>query len=290
MQTDDLIASCWTTAGDAAPLRGAELSPHSLIERAGAASDAGFRGFGLLYADLVAAREQHGYREMRSIFEDHGLVHIELEFLGDWWTSGPRRAASDAVRRELLDAAEALGARHIKVGPDLGREPWDPDHWTSEFAQLAEDAEEAGTKVALEFLPMANLANLRDGLRVVQGADHPAGGLAIDIWHVERSGTPRSELAQVPLRYVTAVELDDAAPQPVESLWEDTIDKRRLCGDGAFDLQGFISTMRDIGWTGPWGVEILSEEHRRRPISEAVADAYRTATHQLALATARQRA
>ena len=35
-------------------------------------------------------------------------------------------------------------------------------------------------------------------------------------------------------------------------------------------------TLRRIGFAGPWGVEIISDAHRREPLREALADAYRT--------------
>ncbi|HZN72098.1 MAG TPA: sugar phosphate isomerase/epimerase, partial [Micromonosporaceae bacterium] len=59
---------------------------------------------------------------------------------------------------------------------------------------------------------------------------------------------------------------------------EDTRDRRRLCGHGSFDLHGFVTALRRAGWTGPWGVEILSADLRRLPVREAVAAAYSTAT------------
>ena len=55
MPDQDLLATCWTTAGDAAPLRGDERSPLPLRERVEAAAAAGFRGIGLLHIDLVVA-------------------------------------------------------------------------------------------------------------------------------------------------------------------------------------------------------------------------------------------
>ena len=53
----DLLATCWSRAGDAASDRADLRSPLSLRERVEAASAAGFRGFGLLSADLRAAEE-----------------------------------------------------------------------------------------------------------------------------------------------------------------------------------------------------------------------------------------
>jgi len=125
MRDEPLLATCWTSAGDAAPLRGNERSPFPLRDRIEAVAQAGFRGFGLIHADLLVAEQQYGLAGIRSVLHDNGLTHIELELLTDWWASGPARQRSDAVRRTLLTAAEALGAHHIKVAPDVSDGPWD---------------------------------------------------------------------------------------------------------------------------------------------------------------------
>ncbi|MGW2964056.1 sugar phosphate isomerase/epimerase family protein [Streptomyces sp. NPDC001220] len=277
MTAEDLLATCWTTAGDAAPGRGDQRSPLSLRERVEAAAAAGFRGFGLLYADLVAAEEQYGLAGVRALFADNGLDHIELELLTDWWADGPRRTASDAVRRDLLRAAEALGAHHLKIGPDVEDGPWDFDVWAEEFATLAAQADGAGARLAIEFLPWSNLRTVHDGLRLVEAAGHPAGGLIVDVWHTERAHTPPAELAEVPGSRIVGVELNDADALVVGTLFEDTVRRRRLCGEGSFDLRGIITALRATGWSGPWGVEILSDAHRALPVHEAAQAAYRTA-------------
>jgi sugar phosphate isomerase/epimerase len=283
LSREDLLATCWTTAGDAAPLRGDEQSPIPLRERVEAAATAGFRGFGLVYADLLVAERDYGMAGIRSMLRDNGLVHLELELLTDWWADGPRRQRSDTVRSKLLSAAEALGARHIKVGPDVADQPWDHDRWVTEFAGLAEDAHRAGTRVGLEFLPWSNIKTVHDGLRLVRDAGHDAGGLIIDVWHTERARTPPAELATVPLRSIVGVELCDADAVQVGTLFEDTANRRRLCGQGSFDLRGCIRALRAAGWTGPWRVEILSEDFRLLPVREAAPAASTTAAAQLEL-------
>ncbi|PTM99728.1 sugar phosphate isomerase/epimerase family protein [Streptomyces sp. VMFN-G11Ma] len=277
MTTDDLLATCWTTAGDATPGSKDERSPLSLRERAEAASAAGFTGFGLLYPDLVEAERAYGLAGIRSIFEDNGLRHVELEFITDWWNGEPRHTGSHAARRYVLKAAETLGARHIKVGPDVEDRPWDLDVWAKEFAALAAQADGVGARLGVEFLPWANLRTVYDGLRLVEAAGHPAGGLIIDVWHTERAGTAPAELAEVPGSRIVGVELDDADAQVVGTLFEDTVRRRRLCGEGSFDLPRIITALRATGWSGPWGVEILSDEHRALPVREAAEAAYRTA-------------
>jgi sugar phosphate isomerase/epimerase len=273
---DELLATCWTTAGDAAPSREDWRSPVPLRERIEAAAAVGFTGFGVLAVDLAVAEREHGLPGIRAMLADNGIVHLELEGLPDWWSRGPERVRSDELRRFLLTAAEALGARHLKVTPDTSGVPWEPADWAAEFAALAAQAADAGARLGIEFLPWSNIRTVHDGLRLVEEAGHPAGGIVIDVWHVERAGTPAAELAALPLPRIVGVELNDADGEVVGTLFEDTVDRRRYCGEGSFDLAGIITALRAAGWSGPWGVEILSTEHRRLDVRQAAAHAATT--------------
>jgi sugar phosphate isomerase/epimerase len=76
---------------------------------------------------------------------------------------------------------------------------------------------------------------------------------------------------------IFAVELDDAAPDVVGTLFEDTVDNRLFCGEGCFDLTGLVAVLRDLGFDGPWGVEILSTSYRKLPVADALRLAAETA-------------
>lgn len=275
-----LLATCWLTAGDAAPKRGDERSEFALRDRIEAAGAAGFSGFGLAHPDLGPAVDRYGMRGIQAMLEDNGLTYLELEFIGDWWSDGAARARSDAVRRDLLLAASELGAHHIKIGVDMADGPWSFDHWVAEFAALAEEARQAGTLVALEPMPFANIKTVEEALRLVEAADHDAGGLMVDIWHVARANTPFERLASLPPDRIFGVELLDAASTPVGSLWEDTITNRRFCGEGSLDIPTFITSLERAGWSGPWGVEIVSDDLRAMSLDDAVQTAHRTTRRQ----------
>jgi sugar phosphate isomerase/epimerase len=268
-----LLATCWSSAGDAASDRLDLRSPLNLRERIEAASAAGFRGFGLLSADLPAAEQEYGLSGIRAMLDDNGMADLELEGIPYRWDDGPRREESDRIRHDLLRSAEVLGARHIKVTPDGDDAPWDREHWAAKFAELATQAQNAGTRLGIEFFPWSNIKTLHDGLQLVEDAGHAAAGVVIDAWHIERAHTPVAELASVPLDRIIGVELNDADSQVVGTLYEDTVHRRRYCGEGVFDLTGMIKALHTAGWEGPWGVEILSVEHRSLPVEEALSRA-----------------
>lgn len=280
----ELLATCWTHAGDAVPVPGRHLSPLDLRFRAEAVAAAGFTGIGFTIDDIEAAQATYGLPQVKRICEDLGLVHLEVELLENWWTTGIRRRESDQTRRSLLAAAEVLGARQIKIGPDVevvdGAVPplVDVAHWAAGLHELATQAAEAGTRVALEPLPFSNITDFRSAAELVAAAGHPAAGLVVDIWHLERGPSTLADLAQVPGDTVFAVELNDAPAPQSPDLFRDTIDHRVLCGEGTFNVTGFVQTLQQIGFAGPWGVEIISEAHRRRSLPEALADAHQTTT------------
>ena len=278
----ELLATCWTHAGDAMPVAGRHLSPLDLRARAEAVAAAGFTGIGFTINDLEAAKATYSLPQVKRICDDLGLIHLEVELLEHWWTTGSRRRESDQTRRSLLTAAEVLGARQIKIGPDVevvdGTVPplTDVDHWATELHQLAVQAAEVGTRVALEPLPFSNIVDFRVAADLVAAADHPAAGLVVDIWHLERGPSTLADLAGIPGDKVFIVELNDApAPQSTD-LFHDTIHHRVLCGSGTFDVKTFIETLQRLAFPGPWGVEIISADHRRRSLQEALVCAHRT--------------
>jgi len=75
---------------------------------------------------------------------------------------------------------------------------------------------------------------------------------------VLRAGTSLDELSAVlSAEYIFGVELNYAATEVVGTLFEDTAERRLLCGAGSFDLHGLVALLQDTGFDGPWGVEIL---------------------------------
>jgi sugar phosphate isomerase/epimerase len=93
---------------------------------------------------------------------------------------------------------------------------------------------------------------------------------------VAKLGIPYEEVSRVPLKHIVGVEINDGTFTAPWSLHEDTINHRRFCGEGEFDVKGFVAAMEKTGYAGPWGIEGLSEELRPRPLEETVTRAYET--------------
>lgn len=264
-----LVASYFTLAGNVQPFDASTVSPVPFARRAEAAARAGYRGIGLGAEDVVHLLATLGAVEIRRILAANGLAFLELEVLVDWYATGERRARSDALRARLLAAAEELGAVHLKVGGDLSGQEWPMDRVIADFAQLCDDARQVGIGICIELFPGSSIADIATGRAIVAGAGRRNGGLLLDIWHMIRGGIAFAEIAALDPAHILHIEFDDADAVQVGTVLEDTIDRRRLCGEGQFPLPAFLDAVAATGYRGAWGIEILSTEHRARDVESA---------------------
>jgi sugar phosphate isomerase/epimerase len=265
----DFVATYWTLAGEVLPASGYEASPFDFRARVEAAAAAGYKGMGFVHDDLEAVRTAIGYAEMRRIFAANDIADIEIELIGDWFADGERRAKSDAVRRNLLAAGAALGARRLKICGDAAGSTWPKQVLIDSFADLCADFDKLGMKVGIEIMPWTNFSTIANTMEIVKPAGTPNGGLFLDIWHMERGGVDLKEIGDLEERYIIAIEINDAKADYEGGLFEDTINNRLLPGEGDFDITTFLAELRRAGYSGPCGVEILSNRHRRLPLPQA---------------------
>jgi len=126
------------------------------------------------------------------------------------------------------------------------------------FAALCKEAEEYGATIGFEFMPSAMIDNLQDSIALVETAGAKNGGLVLDIVHVENLGITPEEIRKIPLQYLVSLELNDGA-LPGSPLY-DPSRVRRFCGEGDFNIRGLIECVQQMGYTGPWAVEVFSQE------------------------------
>lgn len=273
-QNVDLIAAYWTVAGDVYPTAPSEVSPFSFQHRVEAVAQAGYKGLGLVYADLMATVDKVGYKEMRRILDENCIKYFEIEILENWYKTGEFRRASDKVRREMLEVAAEVGVNTIKLGSSISDEPLNIELMTENFAEIADQAQQTDTAIMIEFMPFSQLSTLTPALEIATGANRKNAGILLDIWHMARANIDFNEIRKIPAHLIKGIELDDADRYPLTSLFLDTIHKRQLPGDGTLDLPKFIQAVQTTGYNGPWGVEVISETLRKKPLEQMANESF----------------
>ncbi|MGO9863234.1 MAG: sugar phosphate isomerase/epimerase family protein [Terriglobales bacterium] len=283
-QHPELTVAYWTIAG-AFPGAEREYSPFDFKDRVEAAARAGFTGMGIWHADLEHILERRTLQEMKQILDDNGMRHLEVEFLTDWFVEGEPKKQSDVRKKNLLEAAEALHAKQIKVG-DFYRRKCPMPRLIDAFAALCAEAAEHGSRIAFEPMAVSMVNTLQDSLAMVEGAAAKNGGIVLDLWHVLNLGISYEEVGRIPVQYVFGAEVNDGnfndgnfndgALKTRANAHRELIVNRKFCGEGEFDIRSFIEAVERTGYIGPWGVEIFSEDLLTLPLEELTTRAFNT--------------
>lgn len=262
-----LIAAYNTISGVLGPVP----ARHGFGERVAAAAAAGFAGIGLAIEDYLALRAA-GWTEDRllSTLEAHRIEIPEIEFLHGWAASDTLDEATAAREQTAAEMARLFGARHVLVG-DLGEPGTLPpeEAVAARLTALGQRMAPHGLLVALEFWPMGSIAGIEQASRLVQLADSENVGLLVDSWHYGRSGSPEAALRAVPPDRIVAIHLADADAEVLGTLWEDTMERRRLPGEGALELERFVRALAEMGVDAPLSVEVIATDQAALPVREA---------------------
>jgi sugar phosphate isomerase/epimerase len=271
----EFIGSFWTLAVGADPM-GDQRCLHDFRTRVEIAAKAGFTGMGFWHADILEIRNKYSFEDMKRILDANGIVNVEVEWLLDWYCTDARKAASDEIRALLLDAAEVLRARHIKIA-DLGNDCADVPQMSEAFAALCRQAAERGTNILFEMLPaqFSHAPSLDQVLALTRGSGERNGGIMLDNLHLQRIGIGSDEIVRkLKAGDLIGVEINDGALAVPLNFLDSVVNKRLLPGDGEFDIVSFLQALWTVGYDGPIGVEVLNEYMRKWDLKTAATEAF----------------
>jgi sugar phosphate isomerase/epimerase len=275
----ELANAYWTSAGPVEVHFGREWSLFDFAERCAQAAETGFVGLGLWHADVEHQLESRSFEDMRRDLDNAGLRCYEVEFLWDWFVDDDDRPAADKTRKMLFEAAAALDAHHIKAGNIPGK-PCEMSRLNEAYAELVADAaEHCNAKVLYEFMPFdVNVNSIDTALAVMDGIDDT--GVVIDTWHMGKLGIKPDDLRRFPVERLGWIELSDGQFENMEDQLDEVVNRRKLPGEGEFPIRDYVRVCQEMGYSEPWGVEVLSEDLRALPLDEMYRRTYESAAAQ----------
>ena len=238
--SDDLIGLYWTTSGPVEVHFGREWSLFDLRDRCEQAARVGFSGHrALARRPRARARDAHA-RRGAALLDEHGLAPPRARVPAGTGSSTPATSgarAADERRALLFEAAAELPAHHIKVGNIPGTPCELPRIVEALRRALRRRRRAHDAKIVYEFMPYdVNVNDVDTALAVVEGADAPNGGLAIDTWHLGKLGLEPDDLRRIPPRFLGWVELSDGPYENMPDPLDEMINHRELPGEGEFPI------------------------------------------------------
>jgi sugar phosphate isomerase/epimerase len=160
--------------------------------------------------------------------------------------------------RGILDAAAAVGARHV-----ICQLP-DPDHARAadRLGHLCDLALDVGLTVDLEFPWWTETGDLATAAAIVASAARPNAGVLVDALHLFRSGSSPAELPALPQDWLRFVQLCDAPPHRPASVDEAirvARAARSLPGYGVLPLADLLDRLPAV----PYSLEVPNDVLRR---------------------------
>lgn len=229
-----------------------------------AASASGFKAVTINPAQYTEALAS-GFcdEDIARLLKDKGLSVSGIDPLFNWLPSSSRLEGEDLISRSTHFSAEEVFHIARVFGTDLVNAPLGLATPESEqqiidcFAALCKNAKKENLRVSLEFMPFTQVSNLETALRIVNLAGCDNAGIMFDCWHHHRAGGTPEDLLSVPGDKIIAMQLDDAMAHPMEDVFEETLNHRRLPGEGCIDLLATLGNLKAIGAEVAYDVEVF---------------------------------
>jgi sugar phosphate isomerase/epimerase len=203
--------------------------------------------------------------QMRRILDEHGLICNDVDALVLWAGSGDPAHAwlRPAPSGPLLEAGHALGAPYANcvISADAG---YARERAAAAFARAAEQAESAGMRLYLEFVPapISAVSDLAEAFAVVEASGAARAGVLIDTWHFFRGGSTLADLRAVPGERLLGLQINDAPALAEADLAAETMHRRLLPGEGDIPLASILRALDAQGSPAPCTIEVFSDALR----------------------------
>ena len=214
-------------------------------EQAQMLKELGYAGVGHIWLDKVEERIK--------TLDAAGLRLFQITMVVDLT---PGKPPYDTAR--FKEVCAAIKGRHVQF--DLlvnGLKPSDPSgdpRAVEILREMADQARESGAELLLYPHQASWIERIEDSVRVADKVDRPNVGVMFNVCHwlrVDKSRDYKPLLKQA-LPRLWAVSINGADEFDDKPGWARYI---QPLGKGSFDIAAFLRTLRDLGYTGPIGLQ-----------------------------------
>lgn len=248
----------------------------TLEDKIRAAAAAGFDEIEIFDVDFLAS--PLSARETRTLIGDLGLTcslyqpFRDLEGMPD-----PLRARAFDRLRQKFDVMAELGCDRLLLCSNCSPLASDDrPRIVADLREVGEIAADRGLLVGYEALAWAtHVWDHRVAWDIVREVDHPHFGLLLDSFHSLARAVPNESIREIDPAKIVYVQLADAPVLDMNRLyWSRHF--RNLPGQGGFDVEGYVTELTRIGYTGPLSLEIFNDRFRSTSAALVARDGVRS--------------
>ncbi len=237
-----------------------------------AAREGGWNAMELRRIDFTRCFEQGMTNEqVIALVRESGMkVAVLGTEYGLIFASGDESRRLFGVLEETCRNAKALGCEMLMIAP--GQNTGTLKQAATNFRHAGDVVGAHGLRIALEFNSAHDVINsLETGREVVSNASHPACGLLLDAYHMERSGSGGRGFEDVALEEIFTFQFSDvpAGPPPEQRRPTD----RLIPGEGRVRWKEVFQLLVEKGYDGYLSYEAPNPELWARPPAELARDA-----------------
>jgi sugar phosphate isomerase/epimerase len=234
-----------------------------LADALAAIRDAGWDSAELRYVDFERSRERgmDNAAILRLIRNSGVAVDVLGTEYGLIFAEGSERDRLLASLELTCSNAVALGCPMVMIAP--GQNTGTPQTAAANLRLAGQTAAKHGLRFALEFNsqhPVLN--NLQIARAILAEANHPACGLLLDTYHLQRSGAGGRGFAEVPAKDIFTFQFSDVPDTPPTARRPTD----RLCpGKGLVRWAEVFALLEEKGYRGCLSYEAPNPAHWERP-------------------------
>lgn len=226
-----------------------------------------------------AQSEGQSEQQVVDLVRRSGLPVAAVGVEHGWMLAGGReRVELFKTFERSCAAAAALGGAVVMSPVDRGT--GDVDRAAASIREVGDIAARYGVRVALEFNSQAAQFNSLESVRdVLARAGHPACGLLLDTYHLQRSGRFGRGFGEVAREEIVYIQYSDV---PRDGLQPGYATDRLPPGDGVIDFAEVRTLLAEKAYEGPLSYEAPNPAAWSRDPTEVAQDALRASRVHLA--------
>jgi 2-keto-myo-inositol isomerase len=237
-----------------------------LAEEIAIAGQLGYDWLEIRDAKLEAFLKERSLEDLRALFAEAKVKPLAIGGIMSL-ASGAQldRETMEQQAEWRLRMAGAIGCECVVVYPTVGAgdaASGEDRHLLVESLQLISDiAVKYGVRVAYEFIAVRStpVHGVASTMALLDSVGRANVGWLFDFYHFHVADGSLDALAKADASRLLLVHIDDVKDLPYEALA--SMDKRLFPGEGTAATASILHTLHQIGYQGPFSVELWSKEY-----------------------------